>query len=558
MKSTIIILSLLITASTYGQLREKFEREAQYQHLSGVILAKQQDTIFFEGCYGTIDGKLKNTLNTRFDIGSITKQFTAAGILHLVKEGKLSLQDPINNYLGDLSSRRWSKVTIHHLLTHTGGVPSLYQTEQGLELFLPEETPISLNELVGKFRDAKLIFSPGKEFNYSNSGYILLAAIIQEISGQTYAEFMQEKIFDRYGLNYTSVGRSETGESALPFYGYRADLLETAPICDVSWFLGSGGVYSTAGDLIKWTEIITGDNFLNSELREKFLKSHTSVGYGYGWQFVKGEGIIQHDGGSAGFISILSFNPESRQSTVILTNRSFEFGDIFNFGKSANYVGNWNNEIWKALDGEEVELLPEYKHSGQMNVDFRLQTGQLLAVAPQDSLLRLTLNGNYPSRVVTNTALEGTTEKEKMMVDIARYLDKAKYWSLAKYCDGEMKFVMYSGLMSVGMRMLKKKVGKAIEFIPYYIGDYGLIRMKGTERILDLIIYFNDEGKLIGVFENGFLNLDKEAPMLAYPTGNEMYYIDGLPYGEESLTVKINNDEVAFYQHDRSVSGTRK
>ena len=145
------------------------------------------------------------------------------------------------------------------------------------------------------------------------------------------------------------------------------------------------------------------------------------------------------------------------------------------------------------------------------------------------------------------------------MIDIARYLEKSKYWSLAKHCDGEMKFVMYSGMMSIVMRMLKKKVGEAVSFIPYYVEDgYGLIRVKGTERNMDLITYFDSKGKLMGLFENGFLELDKETPMLAYPTNEGKFYLDGLPYGEESSTITISSDTITFYQLNRSVSGVIK
>ena len=460
MKNTSLIFLLLLSTYVHSQLAEKFKREEAYQHLSGVIMAVRSDSVLFEEAYGTADGTNKNTLDTRFDIGSITKQFTAAAILYLVKEGSISLEDPINNHLGHLSSKRWSKVTIHHLLTHTGGIPSLYQTDQGLELFLPEEDPISREELVGKFREAKLTFSPGNEFNYSNSGYMLLGMIIENVSGMSYSDFMKDKIFDQYGLQNTTVGEPTDVATAMPFYGYRSDLVVPAPQFHISWFFASGGIYSNAKDLIKWMKIISSDTFLNEKLRSLFLSNHTSVGYGYGWQFPKGEDIIEHDGGNAGFISMLSFNPVTKEAIAILTNRSFEFEDIYKFGNSADYVRSWKDEIWKFLDEGEVDLLPAYDQYDGGDGVFTHQD-LVLKMQKNDTLVKMDLADNYLSRLIPNTSLAGNSDSERKLIDIAEYLQKAKYWSLAKHCDGEMKFICYSGMMSIGMRIQKKKGGKS-------------------------------------------------------------------------------------------------
>lgn len=555
MKKTLFILSVLSIGSTQAQLRELFDRETSYGHFSGTVRVVRGDSTVFEYAGGSLDGEVPISLDTRFDIGSVSKQFTAAAILHLVEEGLISLEDPINNHLGNLASKRWSKVTIHHLLTHTGGVPSLYQTDQGLELFLPEEDSISRAELVGRFREAKLLFSPGEEFNYSNSGYILLGVIIEHVSGMSYADFMKIKIFDRYGLESTTVGRPRDVDCALPFYGYRDDLVIPAPNLHISWFFASGGIYSNTSDLIRWVRVIGDEALLNKRLRSLFLISHSGVGYGYGWQHPKGTDIIEHDGGNAGFIAMLSFNPKTEEIIAILTNRSFRFEDIYNFGKSADYVRDWKNEIWKYLENEKIELLPRYQQYNCEEGVF-VHKDLKLHLEKKDTVLQLKLSGGVLSRLIPNTSIKDNSGQPDKLSEIAEYLKTGRYWSLAKYCDGEMKFVCYSGMMSIGMKMVKKKVGEATEFTPYYMDkneSYGLIRMKGTERILDLIIYFDDEGKLIGIFENGFYSLDEEFAMVAYPIGDNLYHLDGIPYGEKSATLKIDRDGLRLQQFDRSI-----
>lgn len=547
-----MILALGYTMTCQGQLKKMFAREANYGHFSGVVHVEQADSIVISESYGKRNQINQIDLQTRFDIGSITKQFTAAAILHLVKDGKLSLSDPINSLLGPYASDRWKKVNVHQLLTHTSGIPSIYQTEQGLDIFFPEKGKVRLGSLIGKFNEAKLLFSPGEEFGYSNSGYILLAAIIEEVSGQTYELFMLE-MFQQYGLGNTSF--DNVLNTAPPIYGYRRDLLKKGPVYDQSWFIGAGGIYSNVADLSKWVRLITSNVFLNDELRNQFLRSHTNAGYGYGWQFDGDR--IQHDGGNAGFVSFLSFNPSSGATIIVLTNRSFE--ELHMYGKSADYIRELVNKTWLTLDGEEIEILPEFDRRSLIESEDYTLNELLISIEKMDTALLVTADKTYPSRLIYNTPLQGANEAEKKMIEIARLLKKSKYWSLSKYCDGEMKFVNYSGLMAIGMRMLKKKVGKTTEIIPYFVDEgNGVIRMKGDKGILDLIIYFDGEGKIQGIFEHEFHEVDKEVQMIAYPIGSNLYYLDGLPYGEKSATLKITHSELTIYQLNRSLVADRK
>ncbi|NQZ76853.1 MAG: beta-lactamase family protein, partial [Ekhidna sp.] len=217
MKRTLTILALMYGVVCQGQLRKLYEREAWYGHFNGVVQVVSDDSVLIEECFGMECGTLQEGVNTRFDIGSITKQFTAAAILRLVQDEKLGLRDEIYPLLGTHASDKWKKVTVHQLLTHTSGIPSLYQTEQGLDIFFPEEYAIAVSDLIGRFREGKLLFSPAEEFSYSNSGYILLAAIIENVSSKKYEDYMNE-MFNEFGLKSTSFDRDEN--SAKPMYGY--------------------------------------------------------------------------------------------------------------------------------------------------------------------------------------------------------------------------------------------------------------------------------------------------------------------------------------------------
>ncbi|QNL22657.1 beta-lactamase family protein [Hyphobacterium sp. CCMP332] len=555
MKKFVGLFFLLVSFITRAQLYEYFKAEKIYGHFNGVVLVKKDSNAVLEYTSGRDVDQSEISINTAFDIGSLSKQFTAAAILQLASEGKLDLHGFINTYLGEYASDRWKKVTIHQLLTHTSGIPSLYQTEQGLEIFMPEERPIALKDLINRFSDAKLLFSPGEEFSYSNSGYILLAAIIENISGQTYKIYMESKVFAAHDLQNTCFG--EPLHAARPFYGYRNDLLKPAPVFDPSWYPGAGGIYSTAADLSKWILIIQNEDFLNEKLRPAFLKPQIANGrYGYGWQFAE-NGIIEHDGANNGFVSFLSFKAESNEHHVILTNRSFE--DIHALGKSVNMLREWSSRIWKYSQGETIEPLSLALSDSLFSGDYYFEDQSKLTFTPTDTFINVSYSDGIVSRIIPKTSLPGVSESELRMIGIADCLERKKYWKFAKYCDSEMKFVSYFGLMRIGMNMMKKQVGKMISIIPYYVKErHGLMRMHGDKGDLDLIIYFDEEQKVKGVFDHGFYPKTSINEMRAYPIGNGMYYLDGFPYGEASLSIELKKESVVLHQKQKQIPAVKK
>jgi CubicO group peptidase (beta-lactamase class C family) len=557
MKNYYCLLFLLVYSLGNAQVETIFTRAAQYGHFNGVVIVQDSAQRQYEICKGDARPGIPITTDTPFDIGSLTKQFTAAAILQLVVDGKVDLHTPVNQYLGDLASKRWRKVTLHHLLTHTSGIPSLYQTEQGLDVFFPEAGPITRATLVNRFRFAKLQFSPGEEFAYSNSGYILLAVVVEEMSGLSFGDFLNQKIFQPYGLTSTSWGA--TSGAALPYYGFRVDLQRAAPVHHPSWMVGAGGVYASAEDLARWIEVIQSDTFLNGTLRDEYLRSHTRAGasatYAYGWQRST-EGYVEHDGINTGFAAFVSFDPTTRQQVIILTNRGFE--SIHLYGNSADKIREWATSIWADLNGEPAEMLPAKVDRALAHGAFVLPDGDTLHLTPVDTVIRLTIKNRYPSRIVTNTPLSETTEMGEKMSKLCKLLQRGKYWKVGKYCDGEMKLVTYTGLLSVGVNMMKKRVGDLEEIIPYFVNEaYGLARMNGSEGGQDIIFYFDEEGRVQGMFEYEFYLPEKQVEMYAYPVKNG-FYLDGFPDGEDALEFSWKNDSLYFQQHGRTVVLTKR
>jgi CubicO group peptidase (beta-lactamase class C family) len=263
-----------------------------------------------------------------FRIGSITKQFTAVAILMLAEQGKLSLEDDITKFLPDYPTKG-QKITIEHLLTHTSGIKSYTS--------LPEWTAqwrkdIPVGELIGIFKDKPMDFAPGERWAYNNSAYVLLGAIIEKASGQSYADFVQKNIFDPLGMKhsfYDNTGRLIPRRVA--GYSKGKDGFINAAYLSMSQPHAAGALVSTVDDLAIWdaalyTEKLVKQASLARAWTSSKLNNSKATNYGFGWSISSYEGhpLIEHSGGINGFASYALRMPKDRVFVAILTNRDFE------------------------------------------------------------------------------------------------------------------------------------------------------------------------------------------------------------------------------------------
>lgn len=293
-----------------------------------VALAQNGEIIFSKG-YGKADLELNVPSSSEdiYRIGSITKQFTAALILRLAEEGKLSLDDPITKYLPDYPTQG-NLVTIKHLLNHTSGIKGIRgrmaddETKQQLRLDL---TDAEINAL---FADAPFDFKPGEDQQYSNSGYILLGQIISKISGMPYKDYVEQTLLQPLGLNHTGF---DDGKSILPnrITGYESEdkVRINAPFINMNLIGGAGAFYSTASDLLKWTHLLHSGKVISPESLEKMTAptqygNGKIAGYGLGLSLneIGNYKMVYHTGRINGFSAILSHYPDAGLSIAILTN----------------------------------------------------------------------------------------------------------------------------------------------------------------------------------------------------------------------------------------------
>jgi CubicO group peptidase (beta-lactamase class C family) len=287
--------------------------------MGSVLVARGADVLFSKG-YGSanLEWDVPNSPNTKFRLGSVTKQFTAASILLLEERGKLSVTDPVKKYMPDAPAA-WDKVTIFNLLTHTSGIPSFTSFPDYAKL---EPFSTTAEQLVARFRDKPLDFEPGTSWSYSNSGFVLLSYLVEKISGTKYETFVRDNIFTPLGMKESGYD-SNSGVIPHRAAGYVSarGQFENAGYINMTVPQGAGGLYSTTEDLLKWEQGLFGGKLLRPASLEKMTTPFKSQ-YAFGLQVdtVGGHKVIEHGGGIEGFNTLLAYYPDDKLTVVVLAN----------------------------------------------------------------------------------------------------------------------------------------------------------------------------------------------------------------------------------------------
>lgn len=314
--------------------------ETATHHFRGTILVGIDGQIVFEKAYGPADEEwdVPNSVKTKFRIASLTKQFTAACILLLQERGLLHVQDRVSKYLPDLPAA-WKEITVHQVLTHTAGVPNPdYASKQSAVIQRMGATP---QEAVAQVANEPLDFDPGTKWNYSNTGYILLGILIEKVSGQTYADFLENNVFHPLGMTDSGYDRpAEILKARASGYDLSHDRVTNADFIDMSGPFSAGGIYSTVEDLFRWNEALARPGKLLSadSLKQMFTEypeaTHEGQHYGYGVVISRqkfGRLLYYHGGGVEGFSSVIQRYPGDRLCIVVLSNlesyKPWELGD---------------------------------------------------------------------------------------------------------------------------------------------------------------------------------------------------------------------------------------
>jgi CubicO group peptidase (beta-lactamase class C family) len=345
-------LSLFLVVGARAQeaasLTSKFDEylsAAAKQGVTGSALVAKDGKVIFSKGYGMANDEwdIPNTPQTKFRLGSITKQFTAASILLLQERGKLSVQDPICKFF-DNCPDAWKEITIHHLLTHTSGIPNFTSFPDYMKTMM---IPVTMESLVGRFKDKPLDFKPGEKMSYSNSGYVALGYIIEKVAGESYESFLQKNIFGPLKMSDTGYDRPTTIlKNRATGYSSRNGKRINSEYLDMTIPHAAGALYSTVEDLFTWNEALFSDKLLSAKSREAMMTVDKN-NYAYGLAIAQQHNrkIVSHGGGINGFSTVLSRFPEEKVTIVVLRNADY--------GSGPNKIGQ---DLAAIVFGEKYEV----------------------------------------------------------------------------------------------------------------------------------------------------------------------------------------------------------
>ncbi len=295
---------------------------------SGIILVGKNDSIFEERTYGysNIENKIKIDNNTKFHIASITKSFTAVGILKLYEEGKINLNKPIGNYLDSYPNQKvLDSVTIHQLLTHTAGTKAIYGEKYQNS---NKDRYRKLQDYLPLFANDSLAFSPGSKYEYNGGGFVLLGLIIQEVTGENYYDYLQKNIFDPLGMNHTKALEID-GINYNTAEGYSIYINKDKSLAHNYYYIskasGASAHYSTAEDLFKFSKALRNYQLLSKNTTDLMLEPkvkgyNTFLGYGIDIDKKYEETIVGHSGGWYGIRCEWMDFLDSNYTVIILSN----------------------------------------------------------------------------------------------------------------------------------------------------------------------------------------------------------------------------------------------
>lgn len=394
MKSKFTLIVLLVFAFGYSQkeLKSKLEQymDAQFaiNDFSGTVLISKNDSILLKKAYGFADyeWKVKNTIDSKFSLASVSKQFTAVAILQLAENGKLSLDDPLNKYFSDFP--KGEKISLKMMLSHNAGLQMDFD-----ELYLTK-TDLDKDSVYAYIAKKPLLFEPGTNTAYSNIGYYLLGRIIEKVSGQTYSAYLKEHLFDKAKMYNSGVTTNDAiVDKMTQLYYVDNNKLIKNPYINWNFNLGHDGIYSTVEDLNLWNKALFNSQILLSEeFKKKMFTSYNDQNFGFGVMinpfYNQNHELIAHDGGFFG--AMTSFNKFTKDNiliTVLSNNQSKSYYIAYGlagicFGKEVElpykhiqiardpkiydqYIGEYENIQILKKDNKlyymdyNIELLPE-------------------------------------------------------------------------------------------------------------------------------------------------------------------------------------------------------
>ena len=378
-----------------GRLLDEYLSRLERFGFSGGALAVRGKEVLLTKSYGLADRARRIPLTTEsvYNLGSITKQFTAAAILTLEMQGKLAVTDLASKYLHGVPADK-STITLHHLLTHSSGLESDFSPT--------DYDPVGREEYVRRALQSTLMFKPGEGYEYSNAGYSLLAAIVEIVSGQPYEVYLTERVLKPAGMRETGY-KLPKWEPDRVAHGYRDDgedwgtILQRIQEPDAPYWMlrGNGGLHTTLGDMLAWHRALDTDAVLSKDARAKYFKPYVAEGprglshYAYGWAVSKsarGTSVVQHNGGNGIYVAeFMRFPDEDAMLFLTSTDTTLTATPVVEVLEGLLFGGK------ASLPPRVIDVAPERVRA--LAGAWRLPQGGTLTLAADGSALAVTPEG---------------------------------------------------------------------------------------------------------------------------------------------------------------------
>ncbi|MGB3561841.1 MAG: serine hydrolase domain-containing protein [Thermoanaerobaculia bacterium] len=528
------------------RLYQDLTRMVELGLFSGTVLVAQGEEILLYQGYGFADREKEvefapDTIST---IGSITKQFTAAAILELEEQGRLSVEDPLSQFFADLP-RDKADITLHQLLTHTAGMP---------DALGEDEDWIGRDAFLEQVWAAELASEPGSEYSYSNVGYSVLAAVIEGVSGQDYERFLRSTFFDPLGMAETGYIIPEFAPDRLAI-GYRngerwGTLLEKQDLDrGFSWHLvGNGGIHSTARDMFRWLRSLRTQEILTDDSTAKLFGRHVEEGgdsfYGYGWvtfDLPNGETMVGHNGGNGYLFEDLNFFPHRGDLAFYL---------MVNDESAGQAVSGY---IVRVLTGQEVAAPPELHRLSSFAMEkltgtYILASGEKLSVWPTDPGIELETPSWQVQAAVYGGEVAPLEELEAMSRETGRIVQAI--------VDGDLRPLFKAYGEKVPLDELQKVYGERLRDWEEEHGEAKSASVLGTQpdsrgfRTWVRIDFANGSIYQAWAWRSGSLAgwgpRDGPPPQIFYPVGPSEFASFSLAGGGSAHLVFAKNDQGAL------------
>lgn len=420
-KNLILILVLFLQHSCFAQneaasidtLLNAYNRLSQF---NGSALVAKNGTILLNKGYGYRNAEtgVKNDPNSIFQLGSVTKQFTSAVILKLQSQNKLSVSDKLSKYFPDYP--KGDSITIKELLTHTSGIYNYTNDENFMKNEITK--PKTREQMMALFENKPLDFSPGTAWSYSNSGYSMLGYIIEKVAKTSYGQAIHHYIFSplemtHSGFDFTHL---KSPDKTVGYFVLNAHDTTKAPIVDSSISFAAGAIYSTTGDLYRWSQALEKNSILSaSEQNEAYTPVKHNYGYGWGIDSIDGKRRLSHSGGIPGYITIISRVPADDITIILLSNASNQT------------VGKISNNIYSILYHQKYEL-PKVRKAISLDKsamkeyegEYEVRPGLMVTIYPNDSVLIATPTGQSAKTLYAEKKDFFFEKEEDVQLDFTR------------------------------------------------------------------------------------------------------------------------------------------